>query len=316
MAHAVIERFGDLEDSFAELAGRNGRLQARFCAAAALDCDLDTGTLMRRVQREREALDAGLSRWRTPGPQMRLVFATALVASNRDAGLFLMTKDTLKETRSRRGGRRLQDGGACAALVLAASGGSPSHSDMFYDILSAIAAPWWRRYPQVEEACAAAFAAQGETPDTAQKKLSHTRIMMDAAGVPGRFIDKAMHDVALTEPDPDTFARSWTALNVAARSRKGLVRHSGFDGLARLAAEVEDGSEAADALIEASEAVKEMRPRVSGIAAGKLALRLAAAMSGSRSPGGAARDLSAIYAMQAAVIAATTAGAVAVVAAT
>ena len=149
-------------------------------------------------------------------------------------------KDTLKETRKRRGGRHLQDGGACAALVLVASGGYPSHSGMFYDILAAIAAPWWRRSPQQEEACAAALTASGETPDTAGDLMSRTRIMMDAAGVPGRHIDKAVYDVALSDPDPDIYARSWTALNVAARSRKGLVRHSGYDGLAILASQVED----------------------------------------------------------------------------
>lgn len=316
MAHAVIERFQALENAYAEIAGRNGRLQARFCAAAALESDLPVDTLIHRTQREKDGLDSGLSRWRTPGPPMRLVYAAALAASGRDAGLFLHAKEALKETRSRRGGRSLQDGGACAALVLVASGGSPSHSDMFYDILAAISAPWWRRQPQDEEACAAALAAAGETPDSAQDAISKARLMMDAAGVPGRFIDKAVHDVALCQPDPDTFARTWTALNVAARSRKGLVRHSGYDGLAKLAAQVEDGSQAADALIEASEAIKAMRPRVSGVAAGRLALRLAVSMCGARSPGGAARDLSAIYAMQAAVIAATTAGAVAVVAAT
>ena len=315
MAHAVIERFQELEEAFAGIAGRGGRLQARFCAAAALDCDLATDTLIRRTERELEALNAGLSRWRTPGPQMRLVYATALTTAGRDAGLFLNTKDTLKETRKRRGGRHLQDGGACAALVLVASGGYPSHSGMFYDILAAIAAPWWRRSPQQEEACAAALTASGETPDTAGDLMSRTRIMMDAAGVPGRHIDKAVYDVALSDPDPDIYARSWTALNVAARSRKGLVRHSGYDGLAILASQVEDGSEAADALIAATEAVKAMRPRVSSMAAGRLALRLAGSMCGSRTPGGAARDLSAIYAMQAAVIAATTASAAAVVAA-
>ena len=137
---------------------------------------------------------------------------------------------------------------------------------------------------------------------------------MDAAGVPGRHIDKAVYDVALADPDPDTYSRAWTALNVAARSHKGLVRHSGYDGLAILAAHVDDGSEAADALFEASDAVKAMRPRVTSLASGRLALRLAGSMCGTRSPGGAARDLSAIYAMQAAIVAAT-ASAVAVVAA-
>lgn len=316
MAHAVIERFQELEEAYAQIAGRNGRLQARFCAATALDSDLATETLIQRTEREREVLDTGLTRWRTPGPQMRLVYATALTAAGRDAGLFLNTKETLRETRKQRGGRHLQDGGACAALVLVASGGSPSHSSMFYDILAAIGAPWWRRVPAQEEASAAALAAAGETPDSAGELLSRTRLMMDAAGVPSRHIDRAVHDVALIDPDPDDYARAWTALNVAARSRKGLVRRAGFDGLAKLAAQVEDGSQAADALIEASEAITAMRPRVSGMAAGKLALRLAGRMCGSAAPAGAARDLSAIYAMQAAVIAASTAGVVAVVAAT
>ena len=50
MVHAVIERFQELEEAFAGIAGRGGRLQARFCAAAALDCDLATDTLIRRTE--------------------------------------------------------------------------------------------------------------------------------------------------------------------------------------------------------------------------------------------------------------------------
>ena len=56
-----------------------------------------------------------------------------------------------------------------------------------------------------------------------------------------------------------------------------------------------------------NETIKEMRPRVSSTAAPKIAMRLAQMQMGDASPVGAASDLAAILAAQAAMVAAITA---------
>lgn len=315
MAHAVIERFQALESVFVEAVKRSDRLSARFAAAAALDADSDVATTVRRSLRERDALDAIVSRWSYPSKSMRLVFGAALAAVNRDAGAYGEIHAALKATRKARGGRSLSSDGSGAALTLAAAGGSPAHTGMFFDILEAIAAPWWRRDAPPEEAYAAIMAADGETPETAAGRLGRARDAMQRAGVPNRHINKAMFEVALADPSPMRFAKAWTALSIAARSQKGLVRHTGLSGLAILAAQVDDGSAAGDALIDAQSAVRALKPKPHGMVAGRLALRLAVAMTGRKTPGAAARDLSAIFAAQQAAVVAATAGAVAVTAA-
>ena len=312
MAHAMIERFQALESAFTDASRRSERLSARFAAAAALDTDSDIATTVRRALRERDALDTLVSRWTYPAKPMRLVYGAALASANRDAGAFVEIKAALKAVRKRRGGRRLSFEGAGAALTLTASGASDGHVDIFFDILEGVAAPWWRRDAPSEEAYAAILAADGETPETAQARLAKARESMLAAGVPGRHVNKAVFEVALANPGPMWFSRNWTALSVAARSRKGLVRHVGLSGLAILAAQVEDGSAAGDALIDAQSAILSLKPKPRGMVAGRLSLRLAVAINGRKTPGAAARDLSAIFAaQQAAVIAATSAAVVA-----
>ncbi|MEE2565903.1 hypothetical protein [Hyphobacterium marinum] len=315
MAHAVIERFQALESVFIEAVKRSERLSARFAAAAALDADSDVATTVRRALRERDALDACVSRWSHPSKPMRIVYGAALAAVNRDAGAYAETHAALKETRKARGGRRLSLDGSCTALTLTAAGGSPAQTGMFFDILEAIAAPWWRRDAAAEEAYAAIMAADGETPETAEARLGKARDAMLGAGVPKGQVNKAVYEVALADPSPMRFAKTWTALSIAARSEKGLVRHTGLSGLAILAAQVDDGSAAGDALVEANTAIRALKPKPQGMAAGRLVLRLAVAMTGRKTPGAAARDLSAIFAAQQAAVVAATAGVVAVTAA-
>ena len=68
-----------------------------------------------------------------------------------------------------------------------------------------------------------------------------------------------------------------------------------------------DGASMADALVRSFETLQEMRPRVSSTAAPKIAMRLAQMQMGDASPVGAAADLAAILAAQAAMVAAITA---------
>ena len=315
MGHTVIERYHALETAFSKASRKSERMSARFSAAAALDAESDVPTTVRRALRERDALDASVSRWTYPTKSMRLVYGAVLAAVNRDAGSFIQAREALKTRRKERGGRSLSYDGACAALTLVAADGNGGHADMFFDILEAIAAPWWRREAQPEEAYAAIMAAQGETPDTAQGRLAQAQNAMLAAGVPKRQANKALFDVALADPDPTRFANAWTSLSVAARGQKGLVRQTGLAGLATLAAQVDDGSAAADALIQAYTSLRTLKPKPNGLVAGKLALRLAVAMTGRKIPGAAARDLSAIFAVQQAAVIAATSGAVAATAA-
>ncbi|MCW5725133.1 MAG: hypothetical protein KIS81_09250 [Maricaulaceae bacterium] len=305
MTEALFERFQALEAALVTHAGTGGRAAARFAAAAGLRAPDTPQAFATRCLREREALDAALSSWRQPSSRgLRLTFAAALVASGQGAEAFLSTRQALAETRRRRGGRSLSNGGACAALSLAAAGGGPDNAGMFFDILEAIAAPWWRREQVREEAFAAAMAAAGETPDSTTDRLSRAGAAMRAASVTGRAARTAVFDVALAGPDPDRFVRAWTALGVGVRSRKGLASAAGQEGLALLAACHDDGSTAADALVAAHDFIRGLRPRADGLSAGRLTVRLALETTGDGAPEGAARDLAAVMAAQAAAFAA------------
>ncbi|WP_421785627.1 hypothetical protein [Hyphobacterium sp.] len=316
MAHAAIERFKALESAFFETTKRSERLSARFAAAACLSAEDDVPTLVRRSLRERDAIAQQISRWKAPSGALRLVYGAALAASRRDGGGLVKMIDALAAERKRRGGRSLSAGGARAALILVCAGGSYSQAGMFYDVLEEIAAPWWRRRPAEEEGFAAIMTAAGETPATAAERLARAEMSLKAAGAPRSIMSTSRFDVAVANPRVDDFTSAWTALSIAVRQRRGLLRRASWAGIATLAAQVEDGSQAGDALVEADRFVQEHRPRVNGMAAGRLAVRLAAVMTGVRSPGGAAVDLAAILAAQAAVIATTTAATAAVVVAT
>jgi hypothetical protein len=316
MAHEAIERFKALETAFFEATRKSERLSARFAAAACLTADDDEATLVRRSLREREAIAQLRSRWKAPSGSMRLVYGAALASARRDGGGLVKMIEALETERKRRGGRRLSVGGARAALILICAGGSYSQAGMFYDVLEEIAAPWWRRRASDEEGYAAIMTAAGETPATAAERLERSEQALKAAGAPRSIVATSKFEIAVANPRIDDFTSAWTALSIAVRQRRGLLRRATWAGIATLAAQVEDGSQAGDALIEADRFVQSHRPRVNGMAAGRLAVRLAATMTGVRSPGGAAVDLAAILAAQAAIIAATTASTAAVVAAT
>jgi len=316
MAHEAIEHYRTLEAAFFEATKRSERAQARFSVAACLDADDPAETLVRRTLRERDAINILRTGWRSPPTAIRLVYGAALAASHRDGGGLIKMMETLNAERKRRGGRSLSSAGGPAALVMVCAGGNFAQASMFYDILEEIASPWWRRNPAAEETYAALMAATGETPLTAASRLEKARKSLAAAGVPKSARDKCEFEIAVANPRSDDFASAWTALNIAVQQVRGLRQRAGWSGLAVLAAQVEDGSDAGDALIEADDFVRSLRPRVSGIASGRLAMRLAANMTGLKTPAGAASDYAAILAAQTAMIAATTAATVAVVAAT
>ncbi|WP_420431106.1 hypothetical protein [Hyphobacterium sp.] len=316
MAHAAIERFKALESAFFNATKKSERLQARFSAAACLNADDDPATLVRRTLRERDAISQQLSRWKAPSGSMRLVYGAALAASRRDGGGLVKMMEALSAERKRRGGRSLSNGGARAALILVCAGGTYAQAGMFYDVLEEIAAPWWRRRPAEEEGYAAIMTAAGETPATARDRLERAERALRTAGAPRSIHATSKFEIAVANPRVDDFTSAWTALSIAVRQRRGLLRRASWSGIAALAAQVDDGSRAADALNEADHFVQEHRPRVNSMAAGRLAVRLAATMTGIRTPAGAAIDLAAILAAQAALIAATTATTAAVVAAT
>ncbi|MEE2525413.1 hypothetical protein V0U79_03470 [Hyphobacterium sp. HN65] len=316
MTHAAIERFKALETAFFENTKRSERTQARFAAAACLNADDDPATMVRRALRERDAINQERSGWRSPSTSLRLVYGAALASARKDGGGLIRMMEALETERKRRGGRSLSSGGAPAALVMMCAGGSFSQAGMFYDVLSEISAPWWRRTPASEESYAAIMTATGEIPATAMDRLDKAKNTLRTARVPRSAFNTCLYEVAVADPRTDDFVSAWMSLNVAARQRSGLQRRATWAGLATLAAQVEDGSQAGDALVQADEFVQAHRPRITSIAAGRLTVRLAASMTGLKSPGGAAADYAAVLAAQAAMIAATTAATAAVVAAT
>lgn len=306
MAHAITQRFRALDAAFHARAPRGEQLHARFAALAALNTPLDIETLIEKSFETRNALNAGLGPWRSPGGGMRLVFAAALAASGRNAGQFLETRRALAVRRKTRGARGLVHGGSCAALALVTAGGQPWQADHFYDVLDAIAAPWWQREATREEVLAAAFTAMGETPEDAVNHLARARQALITAGVPERQAIAASYEVATTRMDPAELAGAWTSLNIAVRGRSALRHGTGKTGLAILAASGH-GPAMADALVEAFQAVRALNPRPTTETAARLALRLAQAQAGLATPIAAAGDLAAILAAQAAMVAAVTA---------
>ena len=313
MGHATTQRFRALDAAFHTRAPRGERLHARFAALAVLNAPLDIETLIEKCFETRDALNAGLGPWRSPSRPMRLVFAAALIAGGRTAQQFLETRRALALQRKARGARGLAHGGACAALSLVTAGGHAWQADQFFDVLDAIAAPWWQRDAAREEVLAAAFTAMGETPEDAINHLTRARQALITAGVPQHHAEIASYEVAMSQPDPAALAGAWTSLNIAVRGRAALRHGIGKTGLAILAASG-NGPAMADALVEAFEAVAQLKPKPTTQTAARLALRLAQAQAGMARPIAAAGDLAAILAAQAAMVAAVTAstGAVAV----
>ena len=306
MDHAAIERFKALDQAFHNRADRGDRLYTRFAALAALSAPQDIETLIERTFETRSRLNEGLVNWRAPGKPMRLVFAAALVASERAANAFLDARNALATRRAARGGRALSHGGSCAALALVASGGDADLADNFFDLLEALAAPWWRRMPGREEVLAASFAALGETPDEAASHLSTSRDALLAAGVPTQNADAAAYEVALLNPEHGALASAWTTLNLAVRGRAALSSGIGKTGLAILASQG-NGQLTADALVRSFDAVRAIAPKANGQTAARLSMRLTQAQTGFDRPVSAANELTHILASQAAMVAAVTA---------
>ena len=306
MNGTVIERFVALDSAFRANARRQERLYARFSALTGLSSDLDPGLFVERALAVRTRLDEGLGMWKSPAKAMRLVFASALVASGRSAPHFFEMREALAQRRKARGGRRLGHDGACAALALVSAGGQPHHADAFYDTLEAIAAPWWRRDAAREEIVAALFTGMGEMPGEALSRLQEARAALRTAGVPKHHAEAAACEVAVYDFDAAVIAPAWTTLNTAMRGRSALRTGIGKTGLAVLAAQG-NGQATADALVASFEAVRALKPRPAGDAAAKLAMRLAQAQTGGTAPISAARDIAAVLAAQAAMIAAVSA---------
>ena len=315
MDTTVTERFEALDSAFLDSAKRGEALFARFSALACLSSDQSPDRLVESAARVREDLNEGLGMWGTPGKAMRFVFAAALTASDRTAAHFFAIRDALAERRKLRGGRALSHGGSCAALALAASGGQPHHADAYYDMLEAIAAPWWRRDAGREEVLAGILTALGETPEDALAHMERARTALRAAGVPKHHADAAAREICLLDFDAGELAAAWTVLNTAVRGRSSLRHGLGKTGLAILAAQGH-GQEIADALVRGFETVRALKPRPSGQIAARLAMRLAQAECGRTQPISAANELAAILAAQAAMVAAVAASSAAVVAAT
>lgn len=306
MEHAAIERFKSLDRAFYNRANRGDRLYSRFAALAALSAPQDIETLIECTFETRAKLNEGLGNWRAPGKPMRLVFAAALVASERSASSFLEARNALTAQRAARGGRALSHGGSCAALALIAAGGDSDLADNFFDLLEALAAPWWRRVPGREEVLAASFAALGVTPDEAAGILAASREALLTAGVPRQNAEAAAFEVALFNPDPGQLAAAWTTLNLAVRGRSALSSGIGKTGLAILAAQG-NGQVTADALVRSFDALRTINPKAGGQSAARLSMRLAQAQTGFDHPVSAASELAAILAAQAAMVAAVTA---------
>lgn len=306
MAHAVIERFKALDSAFHARANRSERLAARFAALASINSEHDIDAHIERSFELRQKLNERLGAFRAPSSTMRLVYAAALASADRSAKDFFLMRAALATTRKQRGGRALSQGGSVAALALTVTRGDLDQTGRFFDTLEAVKAPWWRREATREEVLAATTTALGETPVTAQARLSQARDTLSAAGVPRSHAEAAAYEVAWLAPDPGELASAWTVLNTAVRGR-GELRHGlGKTGLAILAAHG-PGHATADALVESFETVRALKPKATGQVAARIAMRLAQAQIGQTGPIAAARDLAAILAAQAAMIAAVTA---------
>lgn len=313
MVNAVIERFQRLDAAFSERASKGERLYGRFSALACISSDETPENLVDRSLHIRDRMNEGLGTWRSPGRAMRLVFSAALAASDRTADTFFAVRAALNKRRQERGARMLSHGGSCAALALVVAGGGTCQVDNFFDILDEITLPWWNRVPAREDVLAATFAATGETPEDARRKLDRARLALRSAGVPGHHVERAAQEICLGPVDGGEIAAAWTSLNTAVRGRPVLRHGVGRTGLAVLAARGR-GPETADMLVSSFEAVRALRPRPSGQVAARLAMRLTQAQTGASEPHAAARDLATILAAQAAIIA-VVAGSTAAVAA-
>jgi hypothetical protein len=314
MQHAVIDRFRVLEAAFRARCPRSERAYARFAALAALSAPQDVETLIERCFEMRRDLDDGLGAWRAPSRPLRLVFAAALASLGRRPADFFTARAALNAERKRRGGRALSQGSACAAFALVAAGGYPHQVGDVYDLIESIAAPWWRRVAAREEILAATFAALGETPEDAARRLIAARDALVTAGAPRSHAEAASYEVALVQIDPGAVAAAWTALNTAVRAHPGLRSGLGKTGLAVLATHG-DGPRAAQDLRQGYDVASALQPRPGGKQAARLALRLAQAHMGGGGAIGAAQDLSVLLAGQAAMTASIAASSAAVAAA-
>ena len=311
MPGTAIERFKALESAFVERAGRGMRLYAQFSALASLSCDTAPTLQAERAFAIRDQLNEGLGMWGTPAKSMRLVFAAALAASGRTSDHFFAARTALTERRKARGGRHLMHGGSCAALALVSSGGQGHQADSFYDILEAIAAPWWRRDAGREEVVAAIFAGLGETPEDAVRYLSTARQTLCDAGIPKAAAEAAACEIAFQTYDPDAIGPAWETLTKGMRKQGSLRSGIGKTGLA-VAAAHGNGGEIGKSLVKTWHALKADKSlRLSGDVAAKLALRLTLSEQGEVTPIAAARDLAAILAAQTAMIVAATSATIA-----
>jgi hypothetical protein len=311
MTGTAIERYKALDRAFVERAGRGMKLYAQFSALASLSTDTDAALQTERAFAIRDQLNEGLGVWRSPAKSMRLVFAAALAASGRTSEHFFAARSALAERRKARGGRHLMHGGACAALALVSSGGQGHQADSFYDILEAIAAPWWRRDAGREEVVAAIFAGLGETPDDALRYLSSARQSLREAGIPKAAAEAAACEIAFQKYDPEAIGPAWESLTKGLRKHGALRSGIGKTGLA-VAAAHGNGPDIGKALVQTYQALKADKSlRLSSDVAAKLALRLTLADRGDVAPIAAARDLAAILAAQTAMIVAATSATVA-----
>ncbi len=311
MPGTAIERYKALDSAFVERAGRGMKLYAQFAALASLSSDTDPVLQAERAFAIRDQLNEGLGMWGTPAKSMRLVFAAALAASGRSSDHFFAARTALTERRKARGGRHLMHGGSCAALALVSSGGQAHQADSFYDILEAIAAPWWRRDAGREEVVAAIFAGLGETPEDALRYLSTARQTMRGAGIPKAAAEAAACEIAFQRYDPEAIGPAWEALTKGLRKNGTLRAGIGKTGLAVAAAHGK-GPEIGKTLVKTYLALKADKSlHLSSEVASKLALRLTLAEHGEVTPIAAARDLAAILAAQTAMIVAATSATVA-----
>ncbi|WP_203291819.1 hypothetical protein [Maricaulis parjimensis] len=311
MPGTVFDRYKALDAAFVDRAARGGKLYAHFAALASLSSTQDPVLQAERTIQLRDQLNEGLGMWASPTKSMRLVFAAALAASGRTSDHFFAARTALEDCRKARGGRRLTHNGACAALALVSSGGQGHQADSFYDILEAIAAPWWRRDAGREEVVAAIFAGLGETPEEALGHLNRARQDLRDAGIPKAAAEAAACEIAFQQYDARAIGPAWAALNAGLRRHGALRSGIGKTGMAVAAAHGR-GKEIGTQLVQTYQAIKADKSlRVSSDVAAKLALRLTLAGQGDVQPIDAARDLAAILAAQAAMIVAATSASVA-----
>lgn len=305
----IFERFKALDAALHETRGTaRPEYVRRLTALALLGVDGAPDTLAARTSSVAADLRGAPG---VPGTA-RLVFAAGLVSSGKAASDYWSAREGLLPA-LRHGG--LRPGLPAAALVYAAAGRTDidgAHRARIAALASHVRAPWWSTASAANGYFAAALALIDERPDVIEQRLIAARRALYDAGAPEHIARDGGRQLALSGAEPIAAARTWSTLYAARGS--GRWRGVKPEMLVEVASAAGARADEAAATLAAShDAVRSLRPGVSGLARPYLVTSLAAhalAPRGAPSQGA----ISALQAVQAAIAAANAATAATVAA--